>query len=192
MSVRVEKEELVKSIAERLERSKSVVLADYRGLNVAEDTELRTKLREAGVEYAVLKNTMTSRAAAQLNLSGLDEFLSGPTAVAFGYDDAVTAAKVLHDFAKDHKALELKGGVIEGRIVSGTELGDIAKLPSREGLLSMLLSVLQAPMRNFAYVVSQVSGQKEDGAEAPVASAEAAPAEAPAASDESTEAPSEE
>nr|WP_083511608.1 50S ribosomal protein L10 [Alicyclobacillus acidiphilus] len=193
MAVRVEKEQLVKSIAERLERSKSVVLADYRGLNVAEDTELRSRLREAGVEYAVLKNTMTSRAAAQVNMSGLDEFLSGPTAVAFGYEDAVAAAKVLHDFAKEHKALELKGGIVEGRIVSAEELAEIAKLPSREGLLSMLLSVLQAPMRNFAYVVSQVAEQKGDGAAAPAPAAEAASDEAVSPADAApAEAPAEE
>ncbi|MFD1673162.1 50S ribosomal protein L10 [Alicyclobacillus fodiniaquatilis] len=169
MAVRAEKEQLVQEIADRLERSKSVVLADYRGLNVAEVTELRSKLREAGVEYEVLKNTMTSRAAAKVNLSGIDAYLAGPTAVAFGYDDAVTAAKILHDFAKEHKALELKGGVVEGRVVNSEEVADIAKLPTREGLLSMLLSVLQAPMRNFAYVVQQVSEQKDGGAEAPAA-----------------------
>ncbi|WAH37381.1 50S ribosomal protein L10 [Alicyclobacillus dauci] len=169
MAVRPEKEQLVKTIVERLERSKSVVLADYRGLNVAEDTELRSKLREAGVEYEVLKNTMTSRAAAQVNLSGLDAYLAGPTAVAFGYEDAVSAAKILHDFAKEHKALELKGGVVEGRVVSGEELAAIAKLPSREGLLSMLLSVLQAPMRNLAYALQQVADNKDGGAEAPAA-----------------------
>lgn len=169
LAVRAEKEQIVQAIADRLERSKSVVLADYRGLNVAEVTELRSKLREAGVEYEVLKNTMTSRAAAKVNLSELDAYLAGPTAVAFGYDDAVTAAKILHDFAKEHNALELKGGVVEGRIVNGEEVSDIAKLPTREGLLSMLLSVLQAPMRNFAYVVQQVSEQKDGGAEAPTA-----------------------
>ncbi|EJY56844.1 50S ribosomal protein L10 [Alicyclobacillus hesperidum URH17-3-68] len=175
LAVRAEKEQLVQSVAERLERSKSVVLADYRGLNVAEDTELRTRLRAAGVEYAVIKNTMTSRAAKQVNLEGLDEFLSGPTAIAFGYEDAVTPAKILHEFAREHKALELKGGVVEGRIVSGAELAEIAKLPSREGLLSMLLSVLQAPMRNLAYVVSQVA-EKNGGAGA-ASEVEAAPAE---------------
>lgn len=169
MAVRPEKEQLVEIIAERLGRSKSVVLADYRGLNVAEDTELRSKLREAGVEYEVLKNTMTSRAAAKLDIAGLDEFLAGPTAVAFGYEDAVSAAKILHDFSKEHKALELKGGIVEGRIVNAEELASIAKLPSREGLLSMLLSVLQAPMRNLAYVVQQVAEQKDGGAEAPAA-----------------------
>ncbi|WP_436664103.1 50S ribosomal protein L10 [Alicyclobacillus acidoterrestris] len=169
LAVRPEKEQLVNEIAERIERSKSVVLADYRGLNVAEDTELRSKLREAGVEYQVLKNTMTSRAAAKLNYADLDQYLAGPTAVAFGYDDAVTAAKVLYDFSRDHKALELKGGIVEGRIVSAEEVASIAKLPSREGLLSMLLSVLQAPMRNLAYSLQQVADQKGEGAEVPAA-----------------------
>lgn len=193
MAIRQEKEQLVQSIVERIEKSKSVVLADYRGLNVSEDTELRSKLREAGVEYQVLKNTMTSRAVAQLNLSDLDQYLAGPTAVAFGYEDAVTAAKILHDFAREHKALELKGGIVEGRIVSGEELAEIAKLPSREGLLSMLLSVLQAPMRNFAYVLSQVAEKNGDGSAATAPTEEAAsetteaPVEAAPAEDASTE-----
>lgn len=190
MSVRTEKEQLVKDIAGRLERSKSIVLADYRGLSVAEDTELRAKLRAAGVGYEVLKNTMTSRAAAQVNLSELDAYLAGPTAVAFGYDDAVTAAKILHDFSREHKALELKGGVVEGRIVSGEEISEIAKLPSREGLLSMLLSVLQAPMRNLAYVVSQVAEQKGSGVPASAAPVEEAVAE-PVAEESPVDAPTE-
>lgn len=158
-----EKEQIVNQLVEQFERSQSIVLADYRGLNVAEDTELRSKLREAGVEYKVIKNNLTSRAAAKVDLSGLSEYLSGPTAVAFGYEDAVSAAKILHEYSRDHKALELKGGVIEGRIVGGEELSEIAKLPSREGLLSMLLSVLQAPVRNFAYAVQQISDQQDGG-----------------------------
>jgi large subunit ribosomal protein L10 len=95
----------------------------------------------------------------------------GPTAIAFGYDDVVVPAKILSEFAKDHQALEIKGGLIEGRLVSAADIEALAKLPSREGLLSMLLSVLQAPMRNFAYAVKQIAEQKEQVGDA-------APAEA--------------
>lgn len=166
MGVREEKIQVVEEIADRLTRSKGTIVTDYRGLNVAEVTELRKQLREAGVEYQVLKNTLTRRAADKVQLSDLHPYLTGPTAVAFGYDDPVTPAKILNDFAKKHKALELKGGILEGRVISAEEVTNLATLPSREGLLSMLLSVLQAPMRNFAYAVKQVADQKEQGAEA--------------------------
>lgn len=154
------KQQFVDELAGRLSRSKSTVVTDYRGLTVAEVTELRRLLREAGVEYEVIKNTMTRRAAAQAQLEGVDELLKGPNAIAFGYEDVVVPAKVLFNFAKNHKALELKGGVVEGHVVSAKDIENLATLPSREGLLSMLLSVLQAPMRNFAYAVKQVAEQQ--------------------------------
>lgn len=160
MGVREDKVQLVESIAERLQRSKSVIVADYRGLNVAEATELRKQLRDAGIEFEVLKNTLARRAADQVELPGLNQFFVGPTAVAFGYEDAVAPAKILNDYARKHKALELKGGVVEGRVIAATEVESLANLPSREGLLSMLLSVLQAPMRNLAYAVKQIAEQQ--------------------------------
>jgi large subunit ribosomal protein L10 len=159
-----EKKKVVQDIADRLSRAKAVIITDYRGLNVAEVTELRRRLREAGIEYKVLKNTLTRRAAEQVNLQGLDEFLTGPNALAFSYDDPVAPAKILNDFAKTNKALELKGGVVEGRVVGQQEVVDLASLPSRDGLLAMLLSVLQAPIRNFAYAVKQLAEQREAGA----------------------------
>nr|WP_096181027.1 50S ribosomal protein L10 [Effusibacillus lacus] len=161
MGIREEKAQLVQEISQKLRDSKSTIVTDYRGLTVAEVTELRKKLREAGIEYKVLKNTMTRRATAEVGLSELDQHLTGPTAIAFSYDDVVAPAKILNDFAKTHKALELKAGVVEGRVVGLEEVKALAELPSREGLLSMLLSVLQAPMRNFAYAVKQVADQKE-------------------------------
>jgi large subunit ribosomal protein L10 len=161
MGIREEKVALVKEIAEKLQNSKSTIITDYRGLTVAEVTELRRKLREAGVEFKVLKNTMTRRAAEQVNLSEINQFLTGPSAIAFSYDDVVAPAKILNEFAKTHKALELKAGIVEGKIVSKEEVTALAELPNREGLLSMLLSVLQAPMRNLAYSLSQVAEKKE-------------------------------
>lgn len=161
MSIREEKVALVNQLTEKLQNSKSTIITDYRGLTVAEVTELRKQLREAGIEYKVLKNTMTRRAAEAANLGEVNEHLTGPVAIAFSYDDVVAPAKILNDFAKTHKALELKGGIVEGKVISLDEVQALAELPNREGLLSMLLSVLQAPMRNFAYSVKQIADQKE-------------------------------
>ncbi|GGE21060.1 50S ribosomal protein L10 [Marinithermofilum abyssi] len=167
MSTAIEKKkEVVAEIVEKLQNSKSTILTDYRGLTVAEMNELRKQLREAGVEYKVLKNTMVRRAAAEVNYSELDEHLVGPTAIAFSPEDAVAPAKVLHKFAKDHKALEIKAGIVEGNVVSLDQIKELADLPSREGLLSMLLSVLQAPMRNFALAVKAVADKDGEGEEA--------------------------
>lgn len=166
MGVREEKEQLVETIADRFMRSKTMIVTDYRGLNVAEVTELRKQLREAGVEFEVLKNTMTRRAAEKAQMQGLQEYLKGPSALAFGYDDVVAPAKVLFNFAKKHKALGLKGGVMEGRVISAQEVESLANLPSRDGILSMLLSVLQAPMRNLAYSLKQVADKNVEAAAA--------------------------
>lgn len=154
MSVRSEKEATVSQVAEKFNKSQSVILADYRGLNVLEVTELRKKLREAGVEYKVIKNTLTSRAAKEVNIEGLDEYLSGPTALAFGYNDPVTPAKILATFAKDHKKLELKAGVLEGKVINTKAVTALAELPSREALLGQIAGLLQSPMRGLVTVLS--------------------------------------
>ncbi|EMW5370092.1 50S ribosomal protein L10, partial [Enterococcus faecalis] len=147
------KETLVQAAAEKFESAASVVIVDYRGLTVEEVTNLRKQLRDAGVEMKVIKNSILSRAAKKVGLDGLDEVFTGPTAVAFSNDDVVAPAKIIDEFAKDAKALEIKGGVIEGKVSSVEQITALAKLPNREGLLSMLLSVLQAPVRNVAYAV---------------------------------------
>src|SRR5690554_2147942 len=156
------KKQVVSEIATKLRESKSTILVDYRGLDVAEVTELRKQLREAGVEFKVYKNTMSRRAAEEVELSELNEVLVGPTAIAFSNEDVVAPAKVLNNFAKDHEALEIKGGVIQGNVASIDQIKELADLPSYEGLLSMVLSVLQAPMRNFAYATKAVAEQKEE------------------------------
>lgn len=158
------KKKIVEEIRERLENSKSTIITEYKGLTVAEMNELRKQLRENGVEYSVLKNTLTRRAADQANLSVLNEHLVGPTAIAFSQEDVVAPAKVLHNFSKEHEHLKIKGGVIEGDVVSLEEIKALADLPSREGLISMLLSVLQAPIRNFALAVQAVSEKNEEAA----------------------------
>jgi large subunit ribosomal protein L10 len=161
-----EKAQLVSEVAEKLKESATTVVTDYRGLTVAQVTELRKQLREAGVEFKVLKNTLVRRATAIAELTELDEYLTGPTAIAFSKDDAVAPAKVISDFAKKNDALKVKAGVVEGKVVGVDQIKALADLPSREGLLSMLLSVLQAPMRNFALAVKAVAEKKEQEAQA--------------------------
>ncbi|EHD3784949.1 50S ribosomal protein L10 [Enterococcus faecalis] len=156
------KETLVQAAAEKFESAASVVIVDYRGLTVEEVTNLRKQLRDAGVEMKVIKNSILSRAAKKVGLDGLDEVYTGPTAVAFSNDDVVAPAKIIDEFAKDAKALEIKGGVIEGKVSSVEQITALAKLPNREGLLSMLLSVLQAPVRNVAYAVKAVAEKNEE------------------------------
>ncbi|ASA24387.1 50S ribosomal protein L10 [Paenibacillus donghaensis] len=158
------KQDAVDVVTGKLQGSITTVVADYRGLNVAQVTELRKQLREAGVDFQVLKNTLLRRATAAAELTELDAVLTGPTAVAFSETDAVIAAKILNDFAKKNEALKLKGGVVEGRVIDADQLKALAELPSRDGLLSMLLSVLQAPMRNFALAVKAVAEKEEQSA----------------------------
>ncbi|MCZ8537648.1 MULTISPECIES: 50S ribosomal protein L10 [Paenisporosarcina] len=152
----------VEEITEKFQTAATAVVVDYRGLSVSQVTELRKQLREAGVEFKVYKNTMTRRAVEVAGLEGLNESLTGPNAIAFSTEDVVAPAKILNDFAKKNEHLEIKAGVIEGTIATAEDIKALAELPSREGLLSMLLSVLQAPMRNFAVVTKAVAEQKEE------------------------------
>jgi large subunit ribosomal protein L10 len=156
-----EKEQAVAEVTEKFKASASTIIADYRGLNVAQVTQLRKTLREAGIEFVVLKNSLARRASANAELSALDEYLTGPTAIAFSKDDLVAPAKILTEFAKKNDQLSVKGGVVEGRVVGFDQIKALAELPSRDGLLSMLLSVLQAPVRNFALAVKAVAEKKE-------------------------------
>ncbi|HEU5140681.1 MAG TPA: 50S ribosomal protein L10 [Bacillales bacterium] len=163
MSSAIEKKKaIVSEITDKFRDSKSTVVVDYRGLDVADITELRKQLREAGIDFKVYKNTMMRRATAELDLTELDEQLVGPTAVAFGNEDVVAPAKILNNFAKEHEELEIKSGVIEGEVASVEHIKTLAELPSREGLLSMLCSVLQAPIRNFALATKAVADQKDE------------------------------
>ncbi|HLU22582.1 MAG TPA: 50S ribosomal protein L10 [Bacillaceae bacterium] len=157
-----QKKQVVEEISNKLKSSVSTIVVDYRGLSVAQVTELRKQLREAGVEFKVYKNSMARRAADAAELSGLNEALVGPNAIAFSAEDVVAPAKILNSFAKENEALEIKAGVIEGNIATVEEIKALAELPSREGLLSMLLSVLQAPIRNLALATKAVADQKEE------------------------------
>ncbi|AEA00261.1 MULTISPECIES: 50S ribosomal protein L10 [Aerococcus] len=163
------KQQEVDAIVERINNSISFVVVDYLGLTVSEVTELRKQLRDEDVFFKVIKNTMMRRALDQAGIEYHEEVFQGPTAVAFSAEDAVAPARILANFAKDADALTLKGGVIDGKIMSKEEIHKIASLPSRDGLLSMLLSVLQAPVRNVAYAVKAVQDKMEEDAPAEAA-----------------------
>ncbi len=180
------KQPIVQAIADDVNGAASVVLVDYRGLTVAQDTALRKQLREAGIIYKVCKNTMMKRAFEGTEFAGLDEHLEGPSAIAISKDDATAPARILCKFAKDAKALELKAGVVEGEVYDAAALGELAKVPSREELLSKLLGSLQSPITNLARVLNQIAEQ--GGAE----NCEAAPAEEAAVEEAPVEAPAEE
>lgn len=173
MMARPEKVAMVQEIQERISKSQGAVLADYRGLDAGQMTELRKQLRDAGVEFKVLKNTLTILAAQELELEDLIPFLNGPTAIAFGYDDPVAPAKIISEFAKKSKILEIKGGILEGKVLDPEGVRSLADLPSREVLLSMVLRGMQAPIagmvnvlqgniRNFVYALEAVRKQKEE------------------------------
>jgi large subunit ribosomal protein L10 len=151
---RPEKEALVAEVSKKFSKSQAVVLTDFRGLTVQEVTELRKQLREAGVEMKVVKNTLTRLAAQKSEIEGLDAFLEGPIALAFGYEDPIAPAKILAEFAKKHKKMELKGGVLEGKVIDQETVMALADLPTKEVLLGQLAGVLQAPIRNLVNVLS--------------------------------------
>ena len=171
------KQPVVQAIVNDIEGAQSIVLVDYRGLTVAEDTALRKQLREAGVVYKVCKNTMMKRAFEGTDFAQLDEYLDGPNAIAISKDDATAPARILAKFAKDAKALELKAGVVEGQKYDAAALEELAKIPSREELLSRLLGSMQSPITNLARVLNQIA---EKGVAAECTPAEAPAEEAPA------------
>nr|WP_122013074.1 50S ribosomal protein L10 [Maliibacterium massiliense] len=145
---------IVDEIRDKISRAQGVVLLDYRGLSVAEDNELRKACRAANVEYRVLKNTMVHRAAEALEIQGLTPHLEGPTAVAFSYDDPVSAAKVLSDFAEKAKKTQIKCGILGSEVIDTQMVEALAKLPSKEVLVAKLLGQLNAPISQFVSVLS--------------------------------------
>ncbi len=169
------KKSLVSEIQNKFTGSASSVVVEYRGLSVAEVTELRCQLREENIEFKVYKNSMSSRAAEAAGFTELAEQLTGPNAIAFS-DDAVAPSRVLAKFAKKHEALVLKSGIVEGKVVGVDTLKELSNLPNREGMLSMLLGCLQSPVRSFACVVKAVSDARvENGEEAAVETAKEEP-----------------
>lgn len=172
MPTRKEKEETVARLKEKLGNAKVVVLADYRGLNVAAMNSLRRKMRESDSELLVAKNTLIRLAARELGIEGLDPYLEGPTALSIGNADPVAPAKILTEFAKEYKQLEIKGGYLEGRVIDAAGVKALADLPPREVLLSKIMGGMKAPLygfafalqgllRSFVYVLEAVRKEKE-------------------------------
>ena len=155
------KKPIVDEIIENLKDAKSAVLADYRGLTVEQDTQLRKQMREAGVVYKVYKNTMIKRAIEGTEFEALAPDLEGPTAISISKEDATAPARILFNFAKKAEALELKSGVVEGTFYDNKTISVIATIPSREELLSKLLGSIQSPVTNFARVIKQIAEKKE-------------------------------
>ncbi|CBH22333.1 50S ribosomal subunit protein L10 [Acetoanaerobium sticklandii] len=157
------KKGVVAEIAEKLQKSASCVVVDYKGLKVEEVTELRNKFREAGIDYKVYKNTLVRRAAAEVgNMAQFDNVnLVGTNAIAFGYEDPVAPAKIVNDFAKTHPKLELKMGFVEGEFYDADNIKKLAEIPSREELIAKLLGSLKAPVSNFVYLVDAIAKKQE-------------------------------
>jgi len=147
------KSQNVEEIKEKIGKAQSVVLVDYRGLNVEQLTELRSNYRSAGVEYKVYKNTMMRFAFKDSGLEEFNEFLKGPSAIAFGYDDPVQAAKVTSEFAKTNNKLEIKAGIVDGKIIDVDGVKNLASLPSREVLIAQVLGGFNAPIQGFTNVL---------------------------------------
>ncbi len=151
---RLAKEQVLSEIVEKLGKAQSVVLIDYRGLNVAEVTELRNQCRAAGIEYRVFKNTLVTKAAQQLNIEGLDPYLNGPSAFAFSETDAVAPAKIMSDFLKKAKKGQIKAGIVDGAVIDAAGVATLSELPPKEVLVAKLLGTLNAPIANFVGVLS--------------------------------------
>ena len=160
------KQPVVAEISEGIKDAKSVVLVDYRGLTVEQDTELRRQLRAAGVSYKVYKNTMMNFAFKGTDFEGLAPYLEGPSAMAYSSTDATAPARVLAEFAKKANKLEIKAGVVEGRVYDAAGMAKIADIPSREVLLGRLLGSMQSPVANLARVLNQIAEKDSAPAEA--------------------------
>ena len=161
------KQPIIEEISASIKDAQSVVVVDYRGLTVAEDTQLRKELREAGVTYKVYKNTMMNFAFKGTDYESLAPVLEGPSAIAISTEDATAPARILAKFAKTAPALEIKAGVVEGTFYDANGMKAVAAVPSRDELLSKLLGSLQSPITNFARVIKQIAEQGGEAADGP-------------------------
>lgn len=148
------KKVLVEQIKEKISKAKSLTFVDYRGITVDVDTEMRSAFRKAGAEYRVYKNRLMLRALNELGITGADKLLEGTTAVAFSYNDEVSAAKIASDLIEKNQKIQIKFGVLSGKLIDAGEVDKLAKLPSKEVLVAKLLGVLSAPATNLVYVLS--------------------------------------
>ena len=161
-----QKKEEVTALANKIKDAKLVLLADYRGINVEDVTNLRTTLRNANAEYKVIKNNITKRALAEAGIEGLEDKLEGPTAVIMTNEDYLEPTKAIYKFSKENDFYKIKGEVIEGKVMTAEEIITLAKLPSKETLLSMLAGALLGNISKLAVALDQVKVQKENTAEA--------------------------
>ena len=167
------KKAVVDALAEKLKNSSAAVFVDYKGINVAQDTELRNQFRAAGVEYSVVKNTLTRFAANKIGYSEFDELLNGTTSLACTTGDPIAPARIVCEFAKKTKDLiKIKGGLIEGSVLSAEELNAFGELPSKDALLSQVLGTFLAPITSLAVVLDQIC-KAQGGESAPAVEAEA-------------------
>jgi len=157
-----QKKEEVANLAAKMKEAKIILLTDYRGINVADVTELRSELRKSDSEYKVIKNNIIRRALAENGIEGLDDLLEGPTAVIMNNEDYLEAAKTIYNYSKDNDFYKIKGGVIEGKVMTAEEIITLAKLPSRETLLSMLAGALLGNISKLAVALGEVQKQKEN------------------------------
>ena len=165
-SVLEQKKAIVESVADRINNSVAGVIVDYKGISVADDTALRKELREAGVEYTVVKNTLIKLAIKGTALEGMSDVLDGTSAIATSKEDYVAAARILNKYAEGHDNFNLKAGYLEGEVISMDKLMELATLPSRETLLSMVANVFSAPIAGFARAVQAIADKAEAPAEA--------------------------
>ncbi len=172
-----EKEAIVEALADRIKNSVTGVLVNYKGISVADDTALRKELREAGVKYTVVKNTLLSRACEKVELTGFDSILEGTTALATSDEDYAAAARILANYAKKSKTFELKGGYLDGEVVDMATVDKLAKLPTRDVLLANVLGAFQAPIASFARAIQAIVDKGGVEACEPAQKAEEAPAE---------------
>ena len=161
----IEKQVVIDEIKDKFERAQSAVVIDYMGITVAQADAMRKKLREAGVDYTIYKNTLVKRAIDGTDYAEMAEILEGPSAFAFSYDDATAPARVLNEAIKEFKKMEFKGGFVEGDYYDKDGITQIASIPSREVLISKFMGSIQSPIANFARVVKQIA-EKGEGAEA--------------------------
>ena len=155
----------VKELADKMKTAKLILLTEYRGINVADDTKLRRDLRSANATCNVIKNNITRRALAECKLEGLEDKLVGPTAVIMSQEDYLEASKTIYKFSKDNEYYKIKGGVVDGKVMTAEEIVTLAKLPSRETLLSMLAGALLSNISKVAVALNEVKKQKEAGVE---------------------------
>ncbi|WP_027309275.1 50S ribosomal protein L10 [Caloramator sp. ALD01] len=156
------KEAKVRELAEKFQKAQAAILTSYIGITVEQDTELRKSMREAGVEYKVVKNTLALRAAKEAGIEGLEQYFEGPVAIAFGYDDPTAPARILANFAEKNKAIQLKAGVVQGQLFDTAKVVELSKIPPRDVLIAKFLGSIKSPLSSLVYVLDAIRKQKEE------------------------------